>query len=133
MFEVSKSIHFSYGHRLLKHEGKCKHLHGHNAVVQIECHSERLNDKSMVVDFDEISSSVKSWINANLDHRMILNEKDPLIETLKGMNEPFYVIQGDPTAEFLSKTVYEIAKKSGLPVKSVTLWETPTSSASYRE
>ena len=38
MYRISKQISFCYGHRLLEHAGKCRHLHGHNAraVITLE-------------------------------------------------------------------------------------------------
>ena len=33
MYQVTKEIHFCYGHRLLDYNGKCMHPHGHNARV----------------------------------------------------------------------------------------------------
>ena len=35
MYRVSKSVSFCYGHRLLNYQGKCQHLHGHNARAVI--------------------------------------------------------------------------------------------------
>ncbi|MEM4248235.1 MAG: 6-carboxytetrahydropterin synthase, partial [Candidatus Nanoarchaeia archaeon] len=34
-YQVSREIEFSYGHRLLNYEGKCKHLHGHNGKALV--------------------------------------------------------------------------------------------------
>ena len=31
-YQVTKTIEFSYGHRLLNHNGKCRYLHGHNGM-----------------------------------------------------------------------------------------------------
>ncbi|MES9926921.1 MAG: 6-carboxytetrahydropterin synthase, partial [Candidatus Thiodiazotropha sp. 6PDIVS] len=39
MYTVTKEIHFCYGHRLLNHKGKCRHLHGHNATAVIHLES----------------------------------------------------------------------------------------------
>ena len=35
MFTVSREIEFCYGHRLLRDEGKCRHLHGHNGRLTV--------------------------------------------------------------------------------------------------
>src|SRR3989338_8265115 len=40
MFQVTRVIHFSYGHRLLQYESKGRHLHGHNGKVEIELSQE---------------------------------------------------------------------------------------------
>ena len=132
MFTVTKKISFCYGHRLLKHAGKRAFLHGHNAIAEIRCASDKLDRNEMVVDFGRITAALKHWIDAHLDHRMILNEKDPLVPLLKKQNEPFYAMRGDPTAEALARLIFEKAKAARLPVTQVLLWETPTASASYQ-
>ena len=34
--KITKKIDFCYGHRLLEHKGKCRNLHGHNGVLEID-------------------------------------------------------------------------------------------------
>ncbi len=131
MYEVAKQIHFCYGHRLLGHKGKCAHLHGHNGVAEILCRRPRLDANRMVIDFDRISESVKAWVMETLDHRMILNAKDPLVPFLKKSGELFFSLKGDPTAEAIAELLFNRAKRSGLPVHGVRVWETPFSCASY--
>ena len=132
MHEVTKRISFCYGHRLLKHPGKCSHYHGHNGLVEVTCSKDKLNEQGMVVDFDEIREALKSWIDEKLDHRMILNEKDPLVQFLKDKKEPHLTLPGEPTAEAIAKLIYDEALMRKLPVSQVTLWETPTAGATYR-
>ena len=115
----------------MKHAGPCKHLHGHNARVEIELTSDTLNELGMVRDFHEIKQVVQTWIDQTFDHKMVLQEGDPLIGTLKSVDEPVVIVTYPPTAENLAKNIFDFAKKSGLPVKEVRLWETENSLASY--
>lgn len=131
MFSVTKEIYFCYGHRLLNYTGKCRNLHGHNGRVEIELAAEKLDPLGMVIDFDKIKSVIKDWIDRNLDHRMILNEKDSFVPVLRKRKEPYFLIPCNPTAENIAKAIYEYAAKSRLPVVKVTLWETPSSFAAY--
>lgn len=131
MYEVAKTIHFCYGHRLLKHKGKCARLHGHNAVAEIVCRTAELDSNRMVVDFERITGAIRDWIMKNLDHRMILSVRDPLAPVLKKQKEPFFPMSDDPTAEAIAELLFNQAKRSGLPVVRVVVWETPTSYASY--
>ena len=133
MFRVTKEIHFCYGHRLLNYDGKCRYFHGHNGKVDVQIESAALDARGMVRDFTEIKQILQTWIDQNLDHRMILNKKDPLLEVLKKAGEPLYLLADNPTAENIAKLIYEEARKKGLPVSSVTLWETPNSNATYTE
>ncbi len=131
MFQVTKVIHFCYGHRLLNYEGKCKHPHGHNGRVEIELCSDRLDDRGMVYDFSDISKKVKVWIDEKLDHQMLLCEKDPMVSYLEEQEEPFFVMKENPTAENIAKLIFEYTASLGLPITKVTLWETESSKAVY--
>ena len=133
MFRVTKEIDFCYGHRLLNYDGKCKHLHGHNGKAVIVLEGMQLDHRGMVVDFSDIKKHVAGWIDANLDHRMILHEADPIVPILQDMGEPMYLVSENPTAESIAKLIYDFAKSHRLPVKEVSLWETFNSYATYRE
>ena len=83
MHRVTREIHFCYGHRLLNYSGKCRHLHGHNGTAVITIESEKLDALGMVVDFSEIKRVMQSWIDDNLDHKMILHRDDPILPTFQ--------------------------------------------------
>ncbi len=131
MYTVMKEIHFCYGHRLLRYEGKCRHPHGHNGKVEIRMAADRLDPLGMVVDFEIIKRVVQTWIDRELDHKMLLNREDPLIQVFRDMNEPYFVMDANPTAENIARVIYDYAASQKLPVVSVTLWETPQSHATY--
>jgi 6-pyruvoyltetrahydropterin/6-carboxytetrahydropterin synthase len=129
---VMKLIHFSYGHRLMNYDGPCRHLHGHNGTIEVEVASDTLDRLGMVVDFAEIRDIVKGWVDANLDHRMLLCRDDPAVDVLREMNEPVYLFNGNPTAENIAREIFDRARERGLAISEVRLWETPTSYAAYR-
>lgn len=133
MYTVTREIDFCYGHRLINHPGKCRQLHGHNGKVEIVLFSEALNSQGMVRDFEEIKSLVESWIDQHLDHKMILCKTDPLIPSLQALGETCLIIDDPPTAEVLSKMIYDYCKSQNLPIYEVGLWENERSRASYRE
>ena len=133
MYRVSKDIHFCYGHRLLDYDGKCAHPHGHNGKVVIALEAKLLDKRGMVFDFGDVKDIVQKWVDEKLDHKMILRSDDPLIQTLKEIQEPYFVMDVNPTAENLAKLIFEVAKTKKLPVKAVTFWETVSSSATYSE
>ena len=133
IYSVTKRIEFSYGHRLLDYDGICKHPHGHNAVVEVEVCSALLDERAMVCDFSEIKRTVKTWIDRELDHKMILRHDDPLVEALQRLEEPVYLVDSNPTAEHIAQIIYDYAVAAGLPVAQVRLWETPSSCATYGE
>ena len=131
MYSVTKRIDFCYGHRLLDHDGVCKHLHGHNAVAEVEVRTDALDSRDMVVDFGDIKRLVKGWIDSELDHKMILRHDDPLVAPLRALGEPVHTLDSNPTAERMARLVFDVARDKGLPVVRVTVWETPTSWATY--
>jgi 6-pyruvoyltetrahydropterin/6-carboxytetrahydropterin synthase len=132
VYTVTKQIHFCYGHRLLNYDGNCRWLHGHNGLVEIELAAETLDEQGMVYDFTTIKRILKTWIDENLDHKMILNRDDPLVQTLQEHGEPLYLLDENPTAEAIARLIYEESARQGFPVVEVRLWETPTSWAAYR-
>ncbi len=131
MYCVTKRLDFCYGHRLVNHDGVCRHLHGHNAMVEIDVTAETLDARDMVVDFGDIKRAVKDWIDRELDHKMILRHDDPLVEVLRAQGEPVYTLDSNPTAERLARLVFETARGFGFNVSAVRLWETPGSCASW--
>lgn len=131
MFSVTRTIHFCYGHRLLDYDGKCRVPHGHNGRLEIEIAKEGLDEMGMVVDFGEIKRRVQSWVDAELDHKMLLNKRDPLVEALRKLGEPVFEMEGNPTAEAIAKLVFDYARSQGLPVREVRLWETHHSFAAF--
>ena len=133
MFTISKTFSFCYGHRLLKDPGKCARVHGHSATVTIAIESKELDDAGMVCHFNMIKEKVGAWIEATLDHRMVLCKDDPFAEVLKKAGEEFVEVDFNPTAENLAKFIFDHAQEVGLPVISVELWESPTSKAIYRK
>ena len=132
MYRVTREIDFCYGHRLLHYDGKCKHLHGHNGRAVIAIASTELNECGMVMDFSEIKNVLSTWIDENLDHRMILHRDDPAVPALKSLGEPLYLIDANPTAENIAKLIFDYAISQGFPIVEARLWETPRCFATYR-
>ena len=133
MYLVTKRIDFCYGHRLLGHDGICRHPHGHNAVVEVDVGAVALDDRAMVADFADVKHVVKGWIDRELDHKMILRHDDPLVAPLEALGEPVFKTDHDPTVEHLAKLIFDASRDSGLDVLAVRVWETPSSRAEYRD
>src|SRR5262245_28968053 len=133
MYSVTKRIDFCYGHRLLDYEGICRHPHGHNAVAEIEVAAVDLDGRNMVCDFGDIKAVVKTWIDRELDHKMLLREDDPLVKALQQLGEPVFLLDSNPTVERIARLIVDYTSQQGFPVARVTVWETPTSFAEYRK
>ena len=122
------------GHRVLGHQGKCRHLHGHRYEIEVTVSSRGLDALGMVVDFSVIKDKVGKWLDDNLDHNLILHPDDPLLqdpgnaEVFAGRS-PFVMPHGkNPTAENLAFLVYkqagELLRPDGLWIDHVRVYET---------
>ena len=131
MFRVSKSVSFCYGHRLINYQGKCRHLHGHNARAVITLESTLLDERGMVEDFSDLKQLVWEWLDKEIDHTMLLHKDDPILPVLLDAGERVKALSGNPTAEAIARMLYEYVAAKGYPVVEVTVWETESSRASY--
>jgi 6-pyruvoyltetrahydropterin/6-carboxytetrahydropterin synthase len=131
MFRVTREIEFCYGHRLLNYDGKCRHLHGHNGRAVITLEGPALDARGMLIDFTDIKQKLQRWIDENLDHNMLLCHEDPLLPVLRQRGERVFVMDQNPTAENIARLIYEEARRAGLPVVEVVLWETAHCCASF--
>src|SRR5262245_7325357 len=131
MYKVTREIRFCYGHRLLNHDGKCRHFHGHNGRAVITLETAQLDSLGMVVDFSRIKDVVSHWIDEILDHKMLLHRDDPMVPVLRTHGEPVYVMDVNPTAENIARLIYDYTVAHGFPVVEVQLWETDHCFATY--
>jgi 6-pyruvoyltetrahydropterin/6-carboxytetrahydropterin synthase len=131
MYSVTREITFCYGHRLLGYSGKCRYLHGHNGRALITLAADQLDDLGMVMDFTRLKRVVGGWIDANLDHKMLLHKDDPVLPFLREQGEPVHVLDVNPTAENIARLIFDYTLSQGFPVIEVRLWETDSCFASY--
>jgi 6-pyruvoyltetrahydropterin/6-carboxytetrahydropterin synthase len=131
MFTVTRELTFCYGHRLLGYDGKCRYLHGHNGKAVITLAGATLDELGMVMDFSELKRVVGGWIEATLDHKMLLHRDDPVLPFLRQQGEPVCVLEVNPTAENIARLIYDYTAAQGFPVVEVRLWETDTCYATY--
>ncbi len=132
MYSVTKQIEFCYGHRLLRHKGKCRHLHGHNATAVIRLESATLDPMGMVCDFSDIGDYVSDWIGREIDHNMLMSRDDPLLPLLEEAGDRVYVMESNPTAENIARLIFQKVAEAGYPVVEVILRETGTAEAGYK-
>lgn len=66
---------FSAAHRLANDPSPCERIHGHNYTAQITVVVEELSASGFTVPADE----VKEVVDKRFDHRLILQDSDPLV------------------------------------------------------
>lgn len=108
-YEVIRSHEICAGHRVVGHESKCRHLHGHNYVFHFHVAPKqktvqvgspgynltvndrtKLDDVGRVIDFSVVKTTLCQWLEDNWDHKFLHWEEDELIRAI-GMliaNEP---------------------------------------------
>jgi 6-pyruvoyltetrahydropterin/6-carboxytetrahydropterin synthase len=101
-------------------------------VAEIEVRTDSLDPRNMVCDFSDIKRIVKGWVDRELDHKMILRHDDPLVAPLQQLGEPIFIVDSNPTVERIARLIFDQAREHHLPVVRVTVWETPTSFATYQ-
>jgi 6-pyruvoyltetrahydropterin/6-carboxytetrahydropterin synthase len=128
---ITKRLEIDAGHRLMKHEGKCRNVHGHRYAFDITCSADKLDEVGRVIDFSVVKAVVGGWLDEKLDHGFIAQAGDPIIEWLKLNDQKLHVVDFSPTAENLSAYVLEVAQRLLLPhgvqVRHIRCWETPSS------
>lgn len=136
---IVRRFEFDYGHRVLGHEGKCNNYHGHRAVVELTVAAPALDTLGRVLDFSVVKSIVGGWIDAALDHAMILHKSDPLLPVLRGeqpcgnagLLAPLRVFElpCQSTAENLATLILDNARSllapCGVSALKVVFYETP--------
>lgn len=91
---IDKSFSFCYGHRVHNQRLNtkftdngdsclaCRHLHGHEGLVKVfleeSSNSTNMSETGMVTDFKHLGW-FKNFLDNTLDHKMILDIKDPLL------------------------------------------------------
>jgi len=118
MYSIKIETDFSAAHNLRGYKGKCEELHGHNWKVEAEVSKDKLDKIGMALDFKYLKIKLEKVLNT-LDH--------------KYLNNIPYFKKANPTSENIAKYIYDRLKKQGLKVKSITVWESENSQATYYE
>jgi len=117
-FEICKEFTLHAAHRLPHHDGACQKLHGHTYKVAVRIKGDKLQEdgpaQGMVLDFGAVKDAWRK-IDKELDHSF-LNDFFP-----------------NPTAEVMAEKLFRRLAFSFEGIASVTVWETPTASATFWE
>lgn len=108
---VTKTFAFEAAHRLLDYQGKCERLHGHSYKLAVTVDAPVRPD-GIAFDFVDLKRIVKTRVVDVLDHRY-LNDYVP-----------------KSTAENMAAWIWN--RLAELPLAEITLWETDSSSVTYR-
>jgi len=118
MYSITVESTFSSAHNLREYTGKCEELHGHNWKIEVVVLKDKLDKGGMVLDFKYLKKKLNNVLE-KLDH--------------KYLNSIPYFKKANPTSENIAKYIYDKIKAQGLKIKSVTVWENASCSATYEE
>lgn len=147
----------STGHRVVGHENKCRHLHGHNYRVHFVCQAkqgnEALDNIGRVIDFGVIKEKLCMWLEAHWDHKFLAWQEDPVIAMLRYacidngvdvelrkdfdmFNESVVFVPFNPTAENMAQYLVQVIGPeqlvgTGVELVSVRIEETAKCSATF--
>lgn len=107
---ITYEFEFHAAHQLHWHPGPCKALHGHSYRCELTFGG-TVNANGVIVDFDEVGAFVNATLMPRFDHTYLNDVVD------------------NPTAERIAAAIFESVEAANLPVVTVRLWETRTSSA----
>lgn len=141
MFKIKSEVQFDMAHYLSGYNGKCSNIHGHRYRLIVKLKSETLHAdgqlRGMVDDFSNFKDALKE-IAETFDHKLILENNEEgrtLAGKFKELTNDFntYFVAYRPTAEEMSRDIFNRLKETGLPVCEVELFETPNNSCIYTE
>ncbi|TRZ95436.1 6-carboxytetrahydropterin synthase QueD [bacterium] len=118
MYTLKVELNFSAAHNLRGYKGKCEELHGHNWRVVVKVTQDKLDKAGMVMDFADLKKGLNRVLD-KLDH--------------KYLNSLAYFKRVNPTSENIAKYIYDSLESSVKGLKSITVWENSSSSATYQK
>ena len=141
MFKIKSEVQFDMAHYLSGYVGKCSNIHGHRYRLIAKLEAEKLHEdgqlRGMVDDFSNFKGALKE-MEDTFDHKLIIEnnkEGQELAKKLQEMPNDFaiYFVPYRPTAEEMSRDIFNRLKAKGLPICEVELFETPNNSCIYTE
>lgn len=133
----TRRLQFCAGHRVMGHENKCAHPHGHNYIVHITADALALDSIGRVIDFSALKAHFGRFIEECWDHGFLIHKEDvALHEFLTQQGFKCFVMPYNPTAEniahFLATEVAGTMDHAlNVRVTRVVVEETENCNASY--
>lgn len=138
MYLLKTAATFDSAHFLSGYNGKCANIHGHTWKLEVAISSQELKEtgekRGMVIDFSDFKKAVRK-LASRFDHTLIYEKgslKDGTVAALSAEGFKLTEVPFRPTAENFAEHFYRSLAES-LPVKSVSVYETPDNCAVYEE
>lgn len=134
MITATRRISFCAGHRVHRHESKCRNLHGHQYEAELTACGKTSPQDALgrVIDFSVLKERLGGWIDKQWDHGFIIDSADDeALTALRAVpGQKIYQMPENPTAENMAKhLLHDIAplvlSDTAVEIVRVRLWETP--------
>lgn len=105
--EIQHNLEAAHRFYLAQSSPKCRSIHGHRWIVILTLKAEKLDPQGMMIEFGQLKSVWRSWLDSHLDHTLILHQEDPMVEAVRAV-EPelrLFLTPDDPTTETLAKVL----------------------------
>lgn len=135
---VTRFHDISVGHTVCGHEGKCRHLHGHNYRIHFTVEPDNgLDSLGRVLDFSVIKSLLCEWLENNWDHHFLVYEEDARADALLQVDPTVVVCWFNPTAENMAEHLLgevgpKLLRGTGCKLVAVKIEETYKCSAEVK-
>ena len=144
MITVTRKFEWDAAHRILRHESKCKFLHGHRYAAEVTVQAPELDSLGRVIDFGVMKEAIGLWIDKNWDHNILLCWDDPLCRLYENTEEGptyflgrapyFFPSEENPTAENIATELFFQCSPllpPDIKIAHVRIWETPSCYADF--
>lgn len=126
-----RRIQFCAGHRVHRHESKCRNLHGHNYQAFFHAEADELDELGRVIDFSVLKERMGTWIDENWDHGFVVckDDTEALAVLRQVTGQKLFVLDVNPTAENMALELLNVVAPmvlagTGVRMLKVVLWET---------
>lgn len=131
---IEIKVTFRAGHRLISpYVGNCNNVHGEGYTVVLFFQEVHLNECGMVIDFKQVKKYVKDWVDNNLDHSYLCHKDDHIISMFRQEGFKLFVMDDNPTAENISKLIFDNIKSRYSSLYKVGVWESFDDSIAWYE
>lgn len=80
------NIGISAAFRQWRANSHCRFMHGYAFEIRMEFEAHELDGNNWVVDFGALKP-IKAWIESTFDHKTLVAQDDPEMETFRDLNE----------------------------------------------
>lgn len=136
MVRIFREFRFEAAHQLEEYNGACANVHGHSYKLIVglvgRTETSRGPDEGFLMDFSVLKKKVREIFLDDWDHSFLARGDEKILKVLVETGSKVIKLGFRPTAENMCRHILWQLHKNGLPVESIKLYETETSSAEAR-